>query len=257
MFAFRKLQAARYHRQRVDDLIELKGTELTRLEATSKPEAKGLKAAATMRTSRSSDEFAFELCAFFAAIRSGIDFIAVACAQHIKEAQQATSITTLLKLITNGNKGPILKVIAEDAEWLARLRDYRDYLVHRLVIRTTSGGEVHWEDGKAVTTPYPIVVPSETPQNVPDTRRERAFDEPESRFSVATSRAFVTYADGTKRQIEHTVKVEPAAGYIRIEDLMERELMAFERFFVRIVDVLIELDFVPMPLEKASSQKLT
>jgi hypothetical protein len=67
----------------------------------------------------------------------------------------------------------------------------------------------------------------------------------------------VTYADGTKRQIEHTVKVEPAAGYIRIEDLMERELIAFERFFVRIVDVLIELDFVPMPLEKASPQKLT
>jgi hypothetical protein len=189
MFAFRKLQAARYHRQRVDDLIGLKGKELTRLEAASKPEAKGLTAAATMRTSRSSDEFAFELCAFFAAIRSGIDFIAVACAQHIKEAQQATSITTLLKLITNGKKGPILKAIAEDAEWLSRLREYRDTLFTASSFARPAVVSFIGRMAKRLTTPYTIVVPSETPQNVPDTRRERAFDEPESRFSVATSKA--------------------------------------------------------------------
>jgi hypothetical protein len=40
--------------------------------------------------------------------------------------------------------------------------------------------------------------------------------------------------------------------YIRIDDLMKREVAAFERFFVRIIDALIKLDFQPMPIEKDS-----
>jgi hypothetical protein len=257
MFAFRKLQAARYHRKRINEFVELQRTELIGPETRSKLKRHELKGGdrAWLRMSKSSNEFAFELCAFFAAIRSGVDFLAVACAQHMKEVQQATSIRIFLKLITNGKRGPILKVISEHAEWLDWLRDYRDYLVHRLVISTTSGGQIQWEGGKAVVTPYPILIPSGTPQHVPDTRRLRAFDEPESRFSVATSKAFITEVNGTKRVIEHSVKMEPVDGYIRIEDLMNREVAAFERFFVSIVEVLIEVDFVPTPLEKDSPQK--
>jgi hypothetical protein len=153
MFVFRKLQAARYHRKRINEFIELQRTELIGQETRSKLKGHELKGArATVRISKSSNEFAFELCAFFAAITSGVDFLAVACAQHVKEVQQATSITTFLKLITNGKRGPILKVISEHAEWLEWLRDYRDYLVHRVVIPTTSGGQVQWEGGKAVVT---------------------------------------------------------------------------------------------------------
>ena len=253
MFAFRKLQAARYHCQRVDELLELQRKELSQL--ASKPKKYGLQAESlTLRTNMSSDEFAFELCAFFAAIRSGVDFLSIACAQHIKEAQQTTSITTLLKLIKNERKGPILKVIAKNEEWLVQMRDYRDYLVHRLVIRTTRGGQIQWKHGKQVTTPYPIVVPSETPKNVPDTRCARAYDDPESRFDVATSEAFITDAHGKKRLIEWKVEIRPADGYIRVERLMKRELASFERFFVRIVEVLTESDFAPEPL-KSSPKK--
>jgi hypothetical protein len=189
-----------------------------------------MRKSSTARISRSSNEFTFELCAFFAAVRSGIDFLAMACSQHIRGVQ-ATSITTLLGLIKNGKTGPILKAIEENTDWLFRLRDYRDYLVHRLVINTTNGGQVLRKHNKAVNTPYPIVVPSETPKHVPDTRRVRAFDEPESRFTVVTSEASVTYSDGRKRLIEHSVDMEPSAGYIRIEDLMKRELTTFECFF--------------------------
>jgi len=254
MFAFRKLQAARYHHRRVGELLDLQRKELTHLQETSKPKGQGLEAAtATVRISRSADELTFELCAFFAAIRSGIDFLARASAQHIKGVQ-ADSITTLLGLVNDGKTGPLLKVIAQNAEWLLWLRDYRDYLVHRLVIPATSGGQVLWKHGKAVTSPYPIVVPSKTPTNVPDTRRARAFDEPEFRFNVATSEAFITDADGKKHLIEHSVEIEPADGYIRIEDLMKRELTAFEHFFVTVIEVLTELDFAPTPLEKGSSK---
>jgi len=255
MFAFRKLQAARYHYQQVEGLLDAQRRELGRLHSKSKPSGDKFKiVSSTMRISKSANEFTFELSAFFAAIRSAIDFLARVCAQHFKGVQ-ADSITTLLGLIKNGKTGPILDTIAEDTEWLTRLRDYRDYLVHRLVISTTSGGEVQWKDGSAITTPYPIVVPSETPKHFPDTRRARAFDEPENRLSVMTSEASVTYSDGRKRLIKKCVQMEPTGGYIRIEDLMKREINAFERFFVRVVEALTKLDFALAPLKVSTPKK--
>jgi hypothetical protein len=256
MFAFRKLQAARYHRQQVDRLIEVQAKELDRFHAKFEPKSNKLTiTSSTARISGSANEFIFELSAFFAAIRSGIDFLAMASSQHLKGVQ-ANSITTLLGLIKKGKTGPILDEIAEDAEWLIALRDYRDYLVHRLVISTTSGRQVQWTHGSAATTQYPIVVPAETPKHVPDTRRARAYDEPEHRFNVASSQASVTYSDGTKHLIEHSVEMEPSSGYIRIEDLMKRELTAFEHFFVKIVGALTKLDFAPSPLEAGTPKKL-
>jgi hypothetical protein len=253
MFAFRKLQAARYHCERVEALVATQHHELCELHAGAEPEADTLKiTSTTMRISKSAQEFACELSAFFAAIRSAIDFLAIACAQHL-DGVEATSIKTLLRL-AKSKTGPILDVIAEDTEWIARVRDYRDHLVHRLVIPTTSGGETHWKYGNRVTVPYPIVVPAEMPRHIPDTRRARALDDPEARFMVSTSETLFTSSNPRQHFGEHTVEIEPAPGYIRIEDLMGRELAACERFFVRIIDTLIKLNFAPVPL-KASLRK--
>jgi hypothetical protein len=254
MFAFRKLQAARYHRRRVDELMAEHHIELVQAEAMLKPEDHKLKGSNVKASiSQSRNELTFELCAFFAAIRSGIDFLARACAQHIKGVK-ADSVTTLLKLVNDGKTGPLLKIIADNAQWLVWLRDYRDYLVHRIVIQATSGGQVIWKHGKAVTTPYPIVVPADTPKHVPDTRRARAFEEPESRFNVATSEVYYTYSDGKQHLIEQSVTIEPAEGYIRIEALMKRELTAFEALFIGIVEALTKLDFAATPLGKTPSK---
>jgi hypothetical protein len=54
---------------------------------------------------------------------------------------------------------------------------------------------------------------------------------------------------------EHTVEIELAPGYIRIEALMGRELAVCERFFVRIINILIKLDFAPVS-PKASLGKV-
>lgn len=254
MFAFRKLQAARYHRKRVDALMAEHHNELVQMEAVSKPEEHKLKGLTVKASfSRSRSELTFDLCAFFAAIRSGIDFLARTCAQHIKGVE-ADSVTTMLKLVNDGKTGPLLKIIADNAQWLVWLRDYRDYLVHRLVIQATSGGQIQWKEGKSTTTLYPIVVPADTPKHVPDTRRVRALDEPESRFNVATSEAYFTDPEGNKHWIEHSVTMEPTEGYIRIEVLMERELVAFEALFISIVEALAKLDFAPTPLEKTVSK---
>lgn len=251
MFAFRKLQAARYHRQRVEEFIAAQGKELSEMAAYPLTKDSALKITShTSRVTKSSNEFAFELCAFFAALRSAMDFIVMLCAEHIKEARQATSISTLLKLINKGTTGPLLDVISEDSEWILWMRSYRDHLVHQLVLQTTSGHQVQWEEGATAANLYPIVVPANMPKHVPDTRRARMFNEPESCFAVATSKAYITEANGTKRLIKHSVQIEPVEGYIRIEELVKREIVAFERFFVRIIDALIKLDFQPMPLKK-------
>jgi hypothetical protein len=71
MFAFRKLQAAPYHCERVEALVAIQHQELCELHAGAEPEADTLKiTSATMRISKSAQDFAFELSAFFAAIRS-------------------------------------------------------------------------------------------------------------------------------------------------------------------------------------------
>jgi hypothetical protein len=248
MFAFRKLQAARYHCGRVQTLVAIDHHELHELYAGALPKADDPKVTnATMRVSRSRNEFAFELSAFFAAIRSAIDFLTKVCTQHFPGVE-ASSITTLLRL-TKKVTGPILDVIAEDAGWITRVRDYRDYLAHRLVISTTSGGEVHWKDGHLVTVPYPVVVPAETPRNTPDTRRARTLDDPQARFMVSTSETMLTSSNRHQWVRGQTIEIEPAPGYIRVEHLMVRELAACERYFTRIVDTLIKLNFAPVPLK--------
>ncbi len=247
MFALRKLQAGHYHQKQVEALIECRREEVAELSAISKP-LDNKPDVATHRVTRSGAEFIFELSAFFAAVKSGIDFLAIVCLKHFKGVE-GDSIKTLLKLIKSGKVGPILNEIADNTEWLVHVRDYRDHLVHRLVIGTTSGGQVQWKHGSAATTLFPIAVPSANPNYLPDTRRARAFDEPEHRFHTATREASITYPNGKTRQLEHSITMEPAEGYIRIEDLMKRELVAFERFFARIIEALIQIDFAPVQLE--------
>jgi hypothetical protein len=98
---------------------------------------------------------------------------------------------------------------------------------------------------------YPIVVPSKTPQHISDTRRARAFDEPEFRLSVIKAEAYIVEANGGKRVLRRSTRAEPIDGYMRIEDLMNRELANFEDFFVSIVKELIALNFKAASMQKA------
>jgi hypothetical protein len=202
MFAFRKLQAARYHCERVEGLVAIQHHEFREMHARAEPEADTLKiTSATMRTSKSANEFAFELSAFFAAIRSAIDFLARVCAQHLNGVE-ATNIKTLLRL-AKGKMGPILDVIAADTEWIARVRDYRDHLVHRLVIPTMSGRNHNGVRRSHHITILPMRLSAETPKHVPDTRRTRALDDLEARFVVSTSETLATSSNPHRHFREH------------------------------------------------------
>jgi hypothetical protein len=244
MFAFRKRQAAIYHRGRVDDLSNEKQKETNRILAKGKISLGPSVTQMTAKVSKSANEFTYELSAFFAAIRSSIDFLARLLGEHSK-AIEVGSITTYLKLIKAGKVGPTLDVVGKHEAWLVHLQDYRDYLIHRLVIGAISGGQREFKNGQWINTIYPIAVPDETPTHVPDTRVFRAMDDPENKFDVRSSELSVTYPGGKAELFERTFELTPQKGYIRIEKLMDRELKAFESFFVDVVDVLINLKFGP------------
>jgi hypothetical protein len=122
-------------------------------------------------------------------------------------------------------------------------------VVHRLVVNTVSGGQKEWIDGKWYITPYPVLVPSNTPKHIPDTRRARAAADPAQFFDVFTSHGEVTFADGTTKVIEKKTKMKPINGYIEIEKLMDRELVSFESFFVDVLSELKLLKFKEAPIK--------
>jgi hypothetical protein len=200
--------------------------------------------------SKSNNDYAHELSAFCAAIRSSIDFLVRLMAMHTKSIQ-VDSIATYLGMAGEGRTGPTVDVVAKHAKWLRHLRDYRDYLIHGLVINTTSGQQRVFKDGAWANTAYPVVLPSETPKHAPDTRRARMMDEPEHRFVYSTREAWHTDEKGHKRIIEHSVEITPQAGDMRIEDLMDRELKAFEAFFCDLMDVLLALNFGPAHITRS------
>ncbi len=105
MFAYRKYQAARYHRRRVADLLDARQKETDeRFGGPMTPDTNT--SAMKMTFSRTANEFTYELSAFFAAMRSAVDFLAKVCVLHSKGVQ-ADSISNFLKWIGQGKTGPI------------------------------------------------------------------------------------------------------------------------------------------------------
>jgi hypothetical protein len=241
MFAFRKLQAARYHVEQVDRRLEMQRKELDALAAAQPQSGSPKPAIITSQSSQSANEFGHELAAFFAAVRSTVDFLARVSATHLKGVQTDT-VTTLLGMAKN-KTSRILKVIADNADWLCWLRDYRDHLVHRLVVATASGGKIQWKHGQGLVSSYPVIVPADIPNHVPDTRRARALFDPSGFFNELRSEGVVTYSDGKEKVLERTVKYLPTEGHIEIEKLMHRELKKLEEFFHDVIRVLAKLDF--------------
>lgn len=247
MFAFRKRQSALYHRKRIDEIAAADHSRaaMTKRESEMDPALKGAEAKITV--TQANNDYAHELAAFCAAVRSAMDFLAKVMGEHTK-AVKINSIQQYVGWAEEGRRSPTVDVVAAHAKWLAHIRDYRDYLVHRLVLNTMSGYQHSYKDGKWTTTIHPISVPSDTPTHVPDTRKARAYDDPEHRFEYESSRGTYTDEKGNLTVFEDTLVVRPARGDMHIQDMMDRELKAFEAFFRAVIEVLIKLDFQPSTL---------
>jgi hypothetical protein len=259
MFMFRTYQAARYHtdnvsrllekdRAQAEKLLDSVGHPATDLPDEIPPEMARKLSAATVRASIVQDAlpYAFELSAFLQALRSSLDFLATVCIRHLSDKSR-DSVATLLGLATKGASGPIVDQVAQHLEWLTQLRDYRDRLVHRLLLQPRVGAEAASSGGRRRVVHYPVVVPKATPQFIPDTREARMLrDEhggaPEG-LTVLEREGWVESSDGRSECHEFSGMALPNTDYIGIDAFMAQNLASFEAFVGDVLRQLADLNF--------------
>ncbi len=249
----RKERACNYHLDNVRRLIaDSRATVSNRLKSPPSRDAQNQIGKRGIVISTDEDGCAFELSAFLAAIKSGLDFLAILCFRHIKGVD-GDSIKTLLK-VAPFKSSSLLDLFHANTVWLNTVRDYRHPLVHRLSHRITSGGVFSELGGVESRTLFPIVVPVKPPDNPPDTRRSRAccdaMDGLEGLIHLERT-GTVTSPDGVTKTIQHEVETQISSGYEPIDDFMIRNLERFCEFTVAIVQTIAQTAFtVEVPKQR-------
>jgi len=254
MFAIRKRQAADYHLRNVRRHLraDLKAAQRAAARHTSDSSKKAAFSASVMT---SNTEFVHELGAFLAAIRSGIDFVTVVATKSISGVQ-AHSIATLIKLTEEGKSAPVLDVVSSHLEWIGSIRDYRDEVVHRLVVAAPASGWRVSHHGKTSVSTLPVVIPKKIPARASDTRRSRMMEmEVPLGLNESRSHVSVTFDDGRTEVLAHSVSYSPAKGYVSIEKYMKDQLASYDAFLSDVFEVLAHLKFQPAtkPLKLAKT----
>ncbi|MER9298645.1 hypothetical protein NKI38_19435 [Mesorhizobium sp. M0621] len=231
MFSYRKQQAAQHHIDNVDTMLKTaKADAVKRAKAAAAKKHPDNVVASSASVTWSSEAYIHELSAFLAAIRSGLDFLAVAAGRSMK-GMTNPSMHTLEGVEPKPHHGPAIHVVKAHASWLKELREYRDEVVHRVVVQAPTSGWLVSKKGKTSTVIIPVVVPRTTPKRGYDTRRSRAL---ETDLPVGLSRsewhASVGYDDGTTEVVEHKIRYEPADGYIPIAKFMARHNAEYRKF---------------------------
>lgn len=252
MFAVRKRQAAKYYIDNVIKSLTESAAGAKKHAAASKKKQVGTATQFSISVTGSSSDCVHELAAFLSALRSGLDFLTMAAVRSIT-GTTAHSVHTLMTMVEKGQTAPVLAVVAKHLVWLNQLKDYRDEVVHRLVIQQPASGWKVSHKGKTSMAMLPVVVPASTPKFTPDTRRSRMMDqEVPHGLMQHESTATVTYPDGSEEVIEHEVKYSPESGYMPIEDFMRDHLKAYDDFLRDIFIVLAGLKFQQSKLKAAS-----
>lgn len=240
MFAVRKRQAAKYHSDNVEAALESESIAAkTHAEFSAQSfKGKGAKGYFAMSVSGQSHHYVHELSAFLAALRSGLDFLTMAASRSMPGVK-AYSVHTLMKMVEKGQTGPVLGVVKKHGAWLDQLKDYRDEVIHHLVVQSPDAGWTISHKGKTSITILPVVVPAATPKFAPDTRRSRMMDvDVPGGLMREESLATVTYEDGKEEVVDHSVTFSATSGYVPIEDFMSGHLGRYDSFLKDMFGVL-------------------
>ena len=242
MFSFRKQEAAEHHFDNVKSMLEQAKMAATSAMKINSKSAKKV-AASTVSRHVNSGTYIHELSAFLAAIRSGLDFLAIA-ACRTRPGLVAHSIHTLEKMVDKGQQGGILDVIKDHQGWLAELRDYRDEVIHRQVVQAPAEGWLLSTKGKTSKSVIPVVVPRRTPKRVFDTRRSRMLEaDLPLGLDRIESHSEVIFANGRKKTLEYKVNFKPSASYVPIVELMTYHFLEYRKFSADMFAVITKSGF--------------
>jgi len=133
---FHKVQASRYHCDRVTDLSSKTRRDLTRMVSSRAERLTGN--TTEVRVSIQDQKILFEIDAFFAAGRSALDFLASIISRYVR-GKEANKINKVIRFLEN-NPQPVATLVNKAwEEWIEDFIDYRDYLLHKGVLPTPSG----------------------------------------------------------------------------------------------------------------------
>lgn len=254
MFAFRKLQAAKYHSSNIEKMLNAATSKATKMalegHALKKGSTKLKMTKSTIKVQETPLGYAYELVAFLAAIRSALDFLAQVSAMHFKGVK-ADSVSVLMKLAGKGMTGPLLDEFIAKLDWLTLIRDYRGQLIHRMVMMPKGGWTSVKFSDTVSTEMHPVVVPKTTPKFMPDTRVSRMMDGELELPGVleSSSSSWITYSGGTKTVQSHSLSYTAAPGFLLIEDFTKLHAGELEGLFIAIVKKLTELKFAMAPIK--------
>jgi hypothetical protein len=244
MFAFRKFQSLKYHLENTKRLLK-KEAEILAKKSVALPEVKGVRSTSfTMKQSKDAHELIYELSAFLAALKSCLDLLAEVMSYYLKGIDVNYSITPLLKLMKK-RKSKILMFIEKNENWIKDIRDYRHPIIHRLVLHSKSGHEIHQRNGKTTKVLYPVLIPKNTPKFVADTRRQRMMNSNENSLhnSVYSEQTCTVTNNGVEELINFKINIEPSSGYVRIEDFIETNKKVCEKYLIDLIEILNNLNF--------------
>ncbi len=237
MYSFRKHQAACYHYENVQRFIEEARIKAQKLEGLKNTNI-------VMEVARTAEHYAYELSAFLEALKSSIDFLAIACSPYLTGIE-IRSISTLMRLVQKKRKGPIFDEIIRNLDWIESLRSYRHHVVHRRIISTSNGYEKINLGGITKTIIHPIIIPKSPPPYVPDTRKIRAY-EASVGLDYFWSELRANSDDGSDLVQNYNKADNLSHDFVVIEEFMKKHLNSFKGFFTGIISTISDLDFKPI-----------
>ena len=231
MFAFERYKAAKYHAKNIETLIENEKQKATKFNMDK---------SVNIKHSSHNSSFSHELSAFLVALRSGVDFSVKNAQFHIKGIE-LDSVRVLKKGLKKGKEDfPIYRIVNKHLEWIEFLKDYRDKIVHKSTIITSSSYEL--TVGTEDILYYPITVPTSPPKFKIDTRESRAFFNEE--FNVDSTTSCLTFTNGKeviKKELKKSLK--PSVDRIEILEFTRVHLANFENFFNDLLKEYENLDY--------------
>jgi len=243
MFSYRKYQAILYHYINVlKKLIEYyDSNNIVKVEANVlnlNLESMGLEIKTTTITKFSSTEFVYELSSYLEAMKSAIDFLATACAIHLKGIE-LDSITTLIKSVKRGRVGLIFDQVKNYLSWLEYIRSYRHHLIHRNIFTLEIIKKHQCICHTTIIYTSPLIIPDTPPKFLLDTREVHSMDYPFNGIQPYIETSIIIDEKITEDYIEDSIP----KGYILIEEFMKKNLITFMHFFIDIITCLLNSDF--------------
>lgn len=240
-FAFRRLEAACYHAENIQR--ELNTTVPPPRTAPASPPAGGRTGEARTRVVRSASSYYHELSAFVVALKGALDFIAQLAIDFHFVGEGGDSVRQLLRRVDRGEASVLDVVTSRHSTWILQLREYRHHLVHRLAPTTVVCEEGIERGGKSVRAVAPVVVPSETPEYVPDTRLT-AVQEEEVPPGLMRMEGHAVFTEGASSSVVRlTLEYRVAPGYVQIEEFCKDHLARCSAFMSEFLDACAATGF--------------